>query len=318
MPDVTVAICTWNRADLLRSTLDGLTRLVIPDAVEWEVLVVNNRCTDHTDKVIEGFSAKIPVRRLYEPAQGHSRARNMAIQQARGKYVLWIDDDVLVHPDWLAGMLAAFRAHPDSVLLAGPVRPWFEIPPPDWVRSLQTELSGVLVCVDHGPELRQLRPDESIFGANMAVRTDVARTFLFNVHLGREAESLVGGDDTDFRKRLAEVGHATLWVPTAPVDHFVPAARLTKTYVRRWYRDAGRTYVRRYGIERSWRLAGVPGWVLRRYVTKNLGRFYWAAFSSARWFRAFRESLILEGIIRETWRSHRLSTGAGPETPPSL
>jgi glycosyltransferase involved in cell wall biosynthesis len=297
---VTVAICTWNRAALLQPTLETLTRLTVPANVDWEVIVVNNRCTDHTDEVIAAFTSRLPLRRVVQPVQGHSHARNMAIEEARGEYIAWIDDDVLVDGEWLAQMCLAFERHRDSVFFAGPVRPWFETPPPDWIRALQDELSGVLVCVDHGPQERMLNPKESIFGANMAVRRDIAASFAFNVALGRRGESLVGGDDTDFRKRLAEAGHEVRWVPTARVDHFVPASRMTKAYVRRWFLDAGRTFVRRSGPPTGRRLFGVPVWVLRRYLTESLTRLWWTAFSRPRWFRAFRESLILEGVIRES------------------
>ena len=45
---ITVAICTWNRCELLRQTLEQMTKLVIPPRVVWELLVVNNNCTDDT------------------------------------------------------------------------------------------------------------------------------------------------------------------------------------------------------------------------------------------------------------------------------
>ena len=50
-PLVSVAICTWNRSAVLGLTLDQLTRLRVPADVEWELLVVNNNCTDDTDAV---------------------------------------------------------------------------------------------------------------------------------------------------------------------------------------------------------------------------------------------------------------------------
>ena len=49
--EITVAICTWNRARLLDETLTHLAELVVPSGLEWELLVINNNCTDHTDEV---------------------------------------------------------------------------------------------------------------------------------------------------------------------------------------------------------------------------------------------------------------------------
>ena len=48
---ITVAICTWNRSALLDRTLSEMHGLLVPDGIEWELLVVNNNCTDDTDAV---------------------------------------------------------------------------------------------------------------------------------------------------------------------------------------------------------------------------------------------------------------------------
>src|SRR5437899_2703201 len=98
---VTVVICTWNRARLLDRTLTAMRRLRIPEATQWELLVVNNNCTDDTDEVIEKHLTHLPIRRLVEPEQGHSNARNRALTVATGDLILWTDDDVEVDPEWL-------------------------------------------------------------------------------------------------------------------------------------------------------------------------------------------------------------------------
>src|SRR4051794_35896246 len=100
--NVTVAICTWNRAGLLDQTLSEMGRLRIPSGLEWELIVVNNNCTDPTDEVIARHTGRLPIRRVSEPRPGQSNARNAAVRVARGDYIVWTDDDVLVDPLWLA------------------------------------------------------------------------------------------------------------------------------------------------------------------------------------------------------------------------
>ena len=106
---LTVAICTWNRATLLRRTLDSLTAQRNLQGVAWEFLVVNNNCTDDTDAVIAAFDSRLPIRRLHEPVPGLSNARNTAIAAAAGDYIVWTDDDVVVCPEWLSAYVQAFR-----------------------------------------------------------------------------------------------------------------------------------------------------------------------------------------------------------------
>jgi len=76
---ITVAICTWNRARLLDQTLNHMRNLQIPPDVDWELLVVNNNCTDQTDTVIERYEGDLPIRRLFEARPGLSHARNRAL-----------------------------------------------------------------------------------------------------------------------------------------------------------------------------------------------------------------------------------------------
>lgn len=101
---ITVAICTLNRAELLRRTLDLLAAMRLPDHLDWEVLVVDNGCADHTDAVIEAFAGRLPIRREFEPRRGHTPARNHAVDAAKGEYIVWTDDDVVVDPGWLAAL----------------------------------------------------------------------------------------------------------------------------------------------------------------------------------------------------------------------
>jgi glycosyltransferase involved in cell wall biosynthesis len=298
--NVTVAICTWNRADLLRKTLESMTSLAVPSNCEWELIVVNNASTDSTKSVLNAFSHRLPLRPVFEPRQGHSNARNRAVAEANGDLLIWTDDDVLVDSRWLAEHWRAFRANRHIAYFAGPIEPWFESNPPRWFQRHLHELSGVVVCVDHGSEMRPLKRNESLFGANLAVRRDVAAKFPFNSTLGRMKDALTGGDDSDFIDRLADGGLEGMWVPLARVKHFVPRSRTNANYVNRWFRDAGRTAVRRYAPMDGPRFRGVPRWVWRKYVTQLALASFWRPTRNARWFESHREALMLRGIIEET------------------
>src|SRR5262249_5404549 len=110
----TVAVCTWNRAALLDRTLEQFTRLRVPAGLQWELLVVNNNCTDDTDQVLGRYRDRLPLSPLFEPRQGLSHARNCAVQAAAGDLIVWTDDDVLVDPDWLGCHVAAAQRWPEA------------------------------------------------------------------------------------------------------------------------------------------------------------------------------------------------------------
>src|SRR5271157_1710832 len=75
---VSVTICTWNRAAILDRTLESFRSLRVPDGVEWELLLVDNNCTDETPEVARCHAVHLPLRLLVEPVQGVSIARNCA------------------------------------------------------------------------------------------------------------------------------------------------------------------------------------------------------------------------------------------------
>jgi glycosyltransferase involved in cell wall biosynthesis len=81
---ITIAICTFNRAESLRLTLDSLVAMQVPSDLTWEILIVNNNSTDHMDNVISEYVDRLPVRREFEIRAGKSNALNRAIDVAKG------------------------------------------------------------------------------------------------------------------------------------------------------------------------------------------------------------------------------------------
>jgi glycosyltransferase involved in cell wall biosynthesis len=239
--DVTIAICTWNRSDLLDKTLAQMRRLVIPTGLAWEIVVVNNRCTDNTDEVIASHSDTLPVRRIWEEQQGQSHARNAASLAAHGELIVWTDDDVLVDRHWLGEMVAAARSQPAMNFFGGPIEPWFETDPPKWLLDNWKAVNGAFAFRDLGAEPFEFDLKRLPYGANYAVRTAVQRQFLYNPRLGRVATGEIRGEETDVLHKLLAAGHRGQWVPTAKVEHFIPRERLTLDYIRRFFHGIGQT-----------------------------------------------------------------------------
>jgi glycogen(starch) synthase len=102
---VSVVICTYNRADALRLTLDALRYQTFRD---FEVVVVNGPSTDHTLDVLREWSKVIKTASNPEP--NLSISRNLGIASSAGDLVAFIDDDAIPEFDWLADIVAAFEA----------------------------------------------------------------------------------------------------------------------------------------------------------------------------------------------------------------
>ena len=272
---VTVGICTWNRAALLREALGSMTQLAIPSGVEWEVLVINNNSTDHTDSVVQEFQGRLPIRCMFEPNAGLSNARNRCVDEAGGEYVLWTDDDVIVDPAWLQEYVRAFRDMPQAAFFGGPIRPRFEGNPPRWLMAGWAQVDDAYAIRDLGNTAMRLSRDLP-YGANYAVRLAEQRTHRYNPRLGRRAGELIGGEELAVMAAILREGGEGWWLPSACVRHWIPVERQTTTYLKRYYRHQGRaSTLQRPGAEvRPNREAfGRPLWLWRQAFERELA--YW-------------------------------------------
>src|ERR1700731_4965599 len=208
---ISIAICTWNRASLLRATLESIAAATAPRDSSFEIVVVANRCTDETEAVFGEFAGRLPIRLEHEPRPGLSHARNKAIDAASGETILWIDDDVLVRRDWLTEYERAFRRWPEASIFGGTIVPRFEGELPRRIRWLLPWISTAFSArsFPEGP----IDPGGPLpFGANFAIRTRDQRRFRYDPRLGRRpGNHLIGGDEADVILRVLQDGGTGQW-----------------------------------------------------------------------------------------------------------
>jgi glycosyltransferase involved in cell wall biosynthesis len=248
-PDAAVLIATYNRADLLGETLDGLARVEAPSGLAWEVVVIDNNSKDQTRHVVEsrGSSYPVPLRYVFEPRQGRSPALNAGFNATTAPIILYTDDDVRVANEWLRAGYDALIEGSDYV--GGPVRPIWGAERPIW---LDPGLWGTIAILDYGPERFQFEERRRVpLGANMGVRRElIERIGGFRADLGRSSGRIIMGQEVpELLARARAAGARGLYVPEMAVDHHVPAARLTKQYFRRWWFGKGMSKARLEAIQ---------------------------------------------------------------------
>lgn len=229
-PFLSVALCTHNHADRLVRTLADL-QAVKPPTRPWEFIVIDNGCTDGTTALLAAHPwalAGATARVVREDKLGLSNARNRALREARGQYLLYMDDDETPDPAWLLAHERAMIEHqPDA--LGGRIEVMFEDGDrPAW---LQDELLGFLGKLDNG-EARWLTSDETpIFGGNFAFRRTVFdRIGDFDARLGRMGKVNSGGEDTEIYRRLLAFACRVRWVPDAVINHRIQTPKLRRRY----------------------------------------------------------------------------------------
>ncbi len=108
---VSVIIPTYNRADLVRETLESVFS---QNHQALEIIVVDDGSTDHTEKMLTSFGNRVKNIRLAR--SGISTARNTGIEAATGEFIAFLDDDDLWVPDKVEKHLNFATRHPEAVL----------------------------------------------------------------------------------------------------------------------------------------------------------------------------------------------------------
>ena len=267
---ITVGICTYNRAERLRSTLNSIAALHVPRAIDWEVLVVDNNSSDATRAVVASFGETLPVRYLFEPSPGKSNALNRAVREANGDYIVWTDDDVLVYEDWIDAYVSAFQRVPEAVVFGGPVDPWFETGPPEWLARIWDEARNAYAVLpaDVGKVERDRGPGP--FGANLAVRTDIQRRFPYDPSLGPQPGSPIRGEETAVVQAILRSGYLGCWVPDARVRHLIPRERQTVQFLRETFYGFGLFSGLQGVFDTMPRFAGKPRYLWRQIAESEL------------------------------------------------
>jgi glycosyltransferase involved in cell wall biosynthesis len=335
---ITILICTYNRARLLRETLMALQALDTPAQCDVEILIVDNNSTDNTPLVVEeaARASRFPVHSLHESQQGKSFALNRGLAHASGDVVALTDDDVLPVKEWLVRIVNTFREHEGITFMFGKVLPrWGAVPPPELLTTRAQDIWGPLAIVDYGDEpteyvaerLGQRLP----IGANLAFsRQALLEIGGWRTDLGKVNNTLISGEDHEIfiRLRRHRLYHG-YYLPQASVRHYVPKSRLSRKYFRQWFFWHGKTNALMLpdlfpdlDLNSVPWIAGVPRFIYRqaagqfwRYA-KRIGRQDALAL-----FIEELKALQYIGLFSECWRRavrRRRTSSASPLTAPGL
>jgi glycosyltransferase involved in cell wall biosynthesis len=311
-----IVIATHNRASDLRGTLESLATLVTPHL--WEVIVVDNNCTDDTPAVVRDMAEQFaaPLRYAFEAVPGRCAALNTGIAMALGDIIVTTDDDVRVPPDWLDRAGAELdRLQCDYI--GGKVLPIWGGPRPAWLPDHPGRHWAVIALLDYGPapiEFIQKMP----LGVNMAFRRHVFETVgEWDPRIGRKAGTLLGQEVREWCVRARGKGVRGFYTPALSLRHIIPASRLNRTYFRRFFYWRGISRAMLYqqrGLDmespQETRLdfSRVPHWFgIPRYMYRTALKSAWRALSlrlKGNAIDAFDQELyvwMFFGILKQRW-----------------
>ncbi|MEE2939541.1 MAG: glycosyltransferase [Planctomycetota bacterium] len=232
-PEMTVLVCSFNRLDTLRRCLVSFEEQTA--AGRYEIVVVNDGSSDGTKEWLDAWEPKAPVRIVHRENGGLSAARNSGLDVARGRYVMFVNDDTIAFPDLVEEHLAGHaEAGPDRAILGT-----FEQPRAELDNALMRVLEGNHMVFCYG----NLDPNAThdwgrFWTCNVSVSLDAVR----DVGCFDETFRHYGCEDTDLAYRLqTERGIRVVYRTTARAEH---EHVLTFDDLRRRSRTVASAYVR--------------------------------------------------------------------------
>lgn len=209
VPTLSVIIPTFNRRLRLHRVLSALAQQTTSET--FEVLVISDGSDDGTDEFLHSGATPIPVRALMQSNAGPAAARNNGVRAARGRFLLFLDDDVVPGPDLVERHLRAHQGSPTDIVVIGPMLTPSDVKLTSWVAWEQHQLAKQYEALRNG-----------------TFRCSFRQFYTGNASVSRERVIEVGLFDTKFRRaedvelafRLHEKGVGFTFVPDACGFHY--------------------------------------------------------------------------------------------------
>jgi glycosyltransferase involved in cell wall biosynthesis len=233
----------------LQRTLVALRDQSLPSDL-WETIIVDNASSRPLAKEQWPGIAPANARVVREPRPGLTYARQCGVRETGGPFLVFVDDDNVLAPDYLEYVLRIFTEHPRLGACGGRCVPEFAAVPPLWVH----EFFPLLALRDYGDDpVISSEGSEGGYptraapiGAGMAMRREAMETWLnsspASALADRVGDELSSAGDNDIVLTLLAHGWHVGYFPELKLTHLIPATRLVPKYLERLNR----------GIQKSW------------------------------------------------------------------
>ena len=227
---VSVVICCYNSGWVIARCLEALRNQQCPIGFNWEIVLVDNNCTDDTVCTAESCmsGSGVDFRIVREPEPGLANARAKGVSEVKYKYVVFCDDDNLLCANYIQYVYSKLESDSTVGAIGGKGVPEFECEPDP---RILPKLEGYAVG-------SQLRHKNWLFGAGMALRTDLVRDVYANQKrylIGRRGGELLSGDDSELAYAIVLRGYRTHPTDDISYVHVLRANRLTWDYCQKMY-----------------------------------------------------------------------------------
>lgn len=233
---LSVIICTHNpRPQYLSRALEALRSQTVPLAY-WELLLIDNGSGEPLASGID-LSWHPGGRHIREEELGLTPARLRGIAEAKGDFLIFVDDDNVLQRDYLEAASRISVTHPHLGAFGGSIEAEFEVEPNPRFQSLLPSLAIRRVTE---AKWANFGIESVPYGAGLCVRAKVAQTYAAKTrdskigrYLGRRGGDLMGGEDLDLAMTSYDLGMGVGLFGELVVTHLIDKRRLSPQYLHR-------------------------------------------------------------------------------------
>jgi glycosyltransferase involved in cell wall biosynthesis len=231
--DVSVIICCYNSASLIKNTLKHLALQEL-DGLIVEAILVDNCCKDDTVNVAQNswieFGSPYFLHIIDEYKPGLSNARKTGVLAAGSDVIVFCDDDNWLNPSYIKTAYSLLNSNHEIGMVGGVGFPVAEINIPDWLSKAPNRFACGPQAINSG----LLTERNWLYGAGLCLKLSVIinlynsgfKSFLID----RTGDELSSGGDVELCYWFVLVNKKLYYSSSLTFKHYLPAERLTKGY----------------------------------------------------------------------------------------
>jgi glycosyltransferase involved in cell wall biosynthesis len=240
---VSIVICCHNGESRLRATIGYIARQRVPSYIPWELVIIDNGCTDESAAVARSewqtHRVDTYMRIVKEPVLGLSYARARGFAEARYEYVILCDDDNWLEEDYVRNAYHILSENPNIGALGGFGKLLYDIEPP------AGELLYIFPAGAQAPGSGKVM-ENKIYGAGCVIRHSAYQKLLSygfkSLLIDRRGTELSSGGDYELCFALAIMGYDIWYDESLRFTHYITRERLSWEYYLRYAYESSQCF----------------------------------------------------------------------------
>ena len=223
--DISVIICCYNSEERIKDTLAHIAKQKVGNLL-YEVVLIDNNCTDRTAQVamdfwVDSMNMVIPLSIISETKAGLSNARRSGVFSAKGKLIVFCDDDNWLQDDYLAFGYSIMMSNQTIGVLGGLGIPVFQDEAPNWFSTFQGSYAVGCQALSSG----DISSRGYVWGAGCFLRRETMNNLYHSGFIslcsGRKEGILLAGDDSEICKWHLWIGKKLCYNEQLIFKHYI-------------------------------------------------------------------------------------------------